>query len=312
MECIFRLKKQIEKIWDISENCKVIATKENKYIHAMLFVSLTHCDSIQILAERKYFSSVMALLRPLIETTYRSLWLNTCATDEEIRNRIEVDNWKGKSAFHLATAIENKTGRRLRDDYKRYLQDKDDSVEMNTESGNQWNSPLTLDYRPSNLCNLKCRMCGPGSSTEWAKEIDNNISTHYNQLNKMSDGTSVYYFDNNVSKFLERINPDYIILAGYMRIISESLVNDWEGQIINIHPSLLPKYPGLNTHQKALEAKDEYHGTTIHYVINELDAGPIIRQESFKIELNDTVKSLTDRVKQIENRIYPETISKLI
>tara|TARA_B100000401_G_scaffold214605_1_gene144862 strand:- start:548 stop:1099 length:552 start_codon:yes stop_codon:yes gene_type:complete len=119
-------------------------------------------------------------------------------------------------------------------------------------------------------------------------------------------------FDNNVSKFLERINPDYIILAGYMRIISESLVNDWEGQIINIHPSLLPKYPGLNTHQKALEAKDEYHGTTIHYVINELDAGPIIRQESFKIELNDTVKSLTDRVKQIENRIYPETISKLI
>ena len=119
-------------------------------------------------------------------------------------------------------------------------------------------------------------------------------------------------FDNNVSKFLEKVNPDYIILAGYMRIISESLVNDWEGQIINIHPSLLPKYPGLNTHQKALEAKDKYHGTTIHYVINKLDAGPIIRQESFKIELNDTVESLTNRVKEIENRIYPETISKLI
>ena len=119
-------------------------------------------------------------------------------------------------------------------------------------------------------------------------------------------------FDNNVSKFLEKINPDYIILAGYMRIISESLVNDWEGQIINIHPSLLPKYPGLNTHQKVLDSKDKLHGTTIHYVINELDAGPIIRQESFEIELNDTVTSLTDKVKKIENKIYPETISQLI
>ncbi len=101
-------------------------------------------------------------------------------------------------------AIENKTGRRHRDDYKRYLQDKDDSVEMNTESGNQWNSPLTLDYRPSNLCNLKCRMCGPGSSTEWAKEIDNNISGEYNELRKMSDGTEVYYFDNDTSRLYDK------------------------------------------------------------------------------------------------------------
>ncbi len=101
-------------------------------------------------------------------------------------------------------AIENKTGRRHRDDYKRYLQDKDDSVEMNTESGNQWNSPLTLDYRPSNLCNLKCRMCGPGSSTEWAKEIDNNINGEYNELRKMSDGTEVYYFDNDTSRLYDK------------------------------------------------------------------------------------------------------------
>ena len=119
-------------------------------------------------------------------------------------------------------------------------------------------------------------------------------------------------FDKNISNFLNQINPDYIILAGYMRIISESLVNDWEGQIINIHPSLLPKYPGLDTHKKVLEAKDRLHGTTIHYVIDKLDAGPIIRQESFEIELNDTVDSLTNKVKEIENRIYPETISKLI
>ena len=101
-------------------------------------------------------------------------------------------------------AIENTTGRKHRDDYKRFLQDKDDSVEMNTESGNQWNTPLTLDYRPSNLCNLKCRMCGPGSSTEWAKEIYNNIDGEYSELNKMSDGTEVYYFDNDTSRLYDK------------------------------------------------------------------------------------------------------------
>ena len=88
-------------------------------------------------------------------------------------------------------------------------------------------------------------------------------------------------------------------------------VDDWQGQIINIHPSLLPKYPGLNTHQRVLEAKEEAHGTTIHFVTNELDSGPIIRQESIKIEPNDTQESLMDRIKELENKIYPETISKL-
>ena len=112
--------------------------------------------------------------------------------------------------------------------------------------------------------------------------------------------------------YLGKIKPDYVILAGYMRILSKLIVNEWEGQIINIHPSLLPKYPGLNTHQKVLDSKDKIHGTTIHYVINELDSGPIIRQESFNVELNDTVRSLSDKVKEIENRIYPETISELI
>ena len=101
-------------------------------------------------------------------------------------------------------AIENKTGRSHRADYERYLQDKDDSVEMNIESGNQWKEPLTLDYRPSNLCNLKCRMCGPGSSTEWAKEIDKNINTEYSKLNKMSDGTEVYYFNNAQDRLYDK------------------------------------------------------------------------------------------------------------
>ena len=97
-----------------------------------------------------------------------------------------------------------------------------------------------------------------------------------------------------------------------MRIMSKYLVDNWEGQIVNIHPSLLPKYPGLNTHRRALKAKDRIHGSTIHFVTSELDSGPIIRQESFEIEPSDTEESLINKVKDLEHKIYPETISFLI
>ena len=78
-----------------------------------------------------------------------------------------------------------------------------------------------------------------------------------------------------------------------------------------IHPSLLPKYPGLNTHERALLAGDKLHGTTIHYVTSDLDAGPIITQQSIEIEPDDTIESLTEKIKKLENKIYPETISNL-
>ena len=119
-------------------------------------------------------------------------------------------------------------------------------------------------------------------------------------------------YDGVVNSFLENLNPDLIVLAGYMRIMSKSLVDNWEGQIVNIHPSLLPKYPGLHTHQRALEAGDKVHGSTIHFVTSELDAGPIIRQESFEIEPSDTTESLIKKVKKLEHKIYPETISLLL
>ena len=119
-------------------------------------------------------------------------------------------------------------------------------------------------------------------------------------------------YDGLINSYLENLNPDLIVLAGYMRIMSKSLVDNWEGQIINIHPSLLPKYPGLHTHQRALEAKDKVHGSTIHFVTSELDSGPIIRQESFEIEPSDNEESLINKVKNLEHKIYPETISFLV
>jgi len=118
-------------------------------------------------------------------------------------------------------------------------------------------------------------------------------------------------FDEKINIFLEEIDPDFVILAGFMRILGNSIINNWEGQIINIHPSLLPKYPGLNTHKRALNAGDKVHGTTIHYVTSELDCGPIIRQEQIDIEPNDNENTLMKRIKKIENLIYPEEISKL-
>ena len=138
---------------------------------------------------------------------------------------------------------------------------------------------------------------------------DHNIACYVLNSKNFDDRNE---YDKKISDYLEAQDFDYIILAGYMRILSKFFVQNWEGQIINIHPSLLPKYPGLDTHKRALENKDKYHGTTIHYVTEELDAGPIIRQERIEIEPNESIESLIERVKSLENKIYPETIGTLI
>tara|TARA_Y100000590_G_scaffold24834_1_gene28261 strand:+ start:23768 stop:25021 length:1254 start_codon:yes stop_codon:yes gene_type:complete len=103
--------------------------------------------------------------------------------------------------------VEKTTGRKHRDDYAGYL--KDNTIEFNVDTGNKWNTPLTLDYRPSNLCNLKCRMCGPGSSTEWAKEIERYKNSHYQNLDKMEDGTEVIMMStDNAFMFDRETNAD--------------------------------------------------------------------------------------------------------
>lgn len=119
-------------------------------------------------------------------------------------------------------------------------------------------------------------------------------------------------FDEEIINKLNEYDFDLLVLAGYMRILSEKFINSYRNKIINLHPSLLPKYPGLHTHQRVLEAKDNFHGSTIHFVTSELDAGPIIRQESFEIEPSDSTESLIEKVKKLEHKIYPETISLLL
>lgn len=112
-------------------------------------------------------------------------------------------------------------------------------------------------------------------------------------------------FDNELMRQMDEYEPDLVILAGYMRILSGAFVRHFMGRMINIHPSLLPKYPGLNTYQRAIHAGDEEHGTSVHFVTEQLDGGPVILQAKVPIFEEDNVDILTKRVQTQEHKIYP-------
>ena len=116
-------------------------------------------------------------------------------------------------------------------------------------------------------------------------------------------------FDQAMIEVLTPYAPDTVVLAGFMRILSAVFVRHYAGQLINIHPSLLPKYRGLNTHARALEAGDSEHGCSIHFVTEELDGGPLIAQAPIAVHANDTVDSLSKRVQQREHLLYPQAVS---
>jgi phosphoribosylglycinamide formyltransferase-1 len=113
-------------------------------------------------------------------------------------------------------------------------------------------------------------------------------------------------FDRAVAGILDVYEPELIILAGFMRILSPWFVEHYAGRILNIHPALLPKYPGLDTHQRALDAGDEWHGSTVHFVTEELDGGPRILQGRLRVNPGESADELRERVQAIEHRIYPE------
>lgn len=110
---------------------------------------------------------------------------------------------------------------------------------------------------------------------------------------------------------LDQAKPDLIVLAGFMRILTPAFVAQYPGRILNIHPSLLPKYPGLHTHQRAIEAGDAEAGCTVHEVTGELDAGPILGQARVPVLPGDTAESLAARVLVEEHRLYPEVLRQV-
>ena len=101
---------------------------------------------------------------------------------------------------------------------------------------------------------------------------------------------------------------DLVILAGFMRILSAQFVQSWQGKMVNIHPSLLPNYKGMHTHQRVLNTGDVLHGCTVHYVTAELDAGQALTQGVLKVSLHDTVETLSDRIHVLEHLIYPQAV----
>ena len=112
-------------------------------------------------------------------------------------------------------------------------------------------------------------------------------------------------FDAALIKIIDQFNPHLVVLAGFMRILSADFVRHYSGRLLNIHPSLLPKYKGLHTHQRALEAGDREHGCSVHFVTEELDGGPLVVQAVIPVESEDTPSSLAQRVHAQEHRIYP-------
>lgn len=116
-------------------------------------------------------------------------------------------------------------------------------------------------------------------------------------------------FNKLLGNVLTELQPELVVLAGFMRILSPELVGAWEGRMLNVHPSLLPKYPGLHTYRRALEAGETEHGSTVHFVIPELDAGPGILQYRVTIRPGESEDSLRTRVQQGEYLIYPRAIA---
>jgi phosphoribosylglycinamide formyltransferase-1 len=131
------------------------------------------------------------------------------------------------------------------------------------------------------------------------------IKTYFVDPKKFSERVD---FDQELVKIIDSLNIELIVLAGFMRILSTLFINHFSGKILNIHPSLLPKYPGLDTHQRAINASDKQHGATVHFVTEKLDAGPVISQEVVDIDDHDTDLSLAKKVLEKEHILYPKVI----
>lgn len=141
----------------------------------------------------------------------------------------------------------------------------------------------------------------------WAAEAG--IATELVEHKQFSERLA---FDQAMMERIDAYQPDWVILAGFMRILTEQFVNHYQGRLINIHPSLLPLFPGLDTHQRALEAGCTVHGSTVHFVTPALDAGPTIAQSLVPVLPSDDEASLTERVLSMEHILYPSVVQYLV
>ena len=147
------------------------------------------------------------------------------------------------------------------------------------------------------------------SSIHKAKGL--NYADQFNIEKKIFDFNDIKNTEKKILSLLKKEKIHFICLAGFMRILSKNFIRKFDGKIINIHPSLLPKYKGLNTHQKAITNKDKFAGCTVHYVTEKLDSGKIIMQKKIKLAARDNVVSLAKKVLKQEHKLYPAAITKI-
>ena len=145
---------------------------------------------------------------------------------------------------------------------------------------------------------------------------DNKYATGLKFSEKFNINKKIFNFNNTkidslLLEFIRKKDIKFICLAGFMRILSKKFLKNFNGKIINIHPSLLPKYKGLNTHKKVIQNKDKFSGCTVHYVNTKLDSGKIILKKKVKVYKKDTISSLSNRVLKAEHKLYPLAILKI-
>ncbi|MFV8413476.1 phosphoribosylglycinamide formyltransferase [Vibrio owensii] len=178
-------------------------------------------------------------------------------------------------------------------------------------SGNGSNLQAILESCEANMPNAQVAAVFSNKADayglERAKQFD--VNSHFVDPKAFESRED---FDAELMKQIDEYQPDVIVLAGYMRILSSAFVSHYLGKMINIHPSLLPKYPGLHTHQRAIDAEDKEHGTSVHFVTEELDGGPVVLQAKVPVFEDDDADALAARVQTQEHNIYPMVTKWLV
>ena len=174
-------------------------------------------------------------------------------------------------------------------------------------SGNGSNLQSILDACASGRINgsVAAVFSNKASAFGLTRAREANVPSHALAASDFADREA---FDSQLMQEIDAYAPDLVVLAGYMRILSSAFVAHYHDRLVNIHPSLLPKYPGLHTHRQALENGDEEHGTSVHFVTDELDGGPIILQARVPVFAGDSEDEISARVQHQEHAIYPLVI----
>ena len=175
-------------------------------------------------------------------------------------------------------------------------------------SGNGSNLQAIIDnFRDEVGIEISSVISNKGDAYGLTRANREGIETH---IVNHEDYSSREDFEKELIKILKKESPDLIVLAGFMRILSNLFISEYYGKLINIHPSLLPNYKGMDTHRRVLENNEEFHGVTVHYVDNSLDGGPICAQSKIKIDTKDQ-KRLEEQIHELEYELYPEVIKNI-